>query len=246
MMNRSESVQLTRRQFGLLGLFPFFRHHKSLKMADARFQMRRHGRNGRHYIWVHGNEQTARGVLLTHMETVNGRAFLVDNTERNVRIGDGKLDPNRMFSREGAGTNLRSLNPAWHEAELQTALIRLDHDRGTFLKAVLPPRGELLVALHNNGPGYSVQDEAPISDAVALNNKEHPHEFMLCTSREDFQKLVRSPFNVVLQNTGPKQDDGSLSRLAASLGVRYVNIEASHGNAGDQTRMLDWIEKELT
>jgi hypothetical protein len=173
-------------------------------------------------------------------------AFLVQNAERNVRIGDGKLDPNRMFSHVGAEANLRSLNPAWHEAELQTGLIRLDRDRARFLKAVLPRRGGLLIALHNNGPGYSVQDETPISDAAALNNIEHPHEFMLCTMREDFEILAKSPFNVVLQNTAPKQDDGSLSRLAALMGVRYVNIEASHGNVGDQTRMLDWIEKELT
>ena len=237
---------LNRREFVLLGIWPFFHRRHTARIGDARFHIQRGGKRNRHYILVHGNEQTARSVLLMHMETAEGRAFLIENAERNVRIGDGRLDPNRMFSRPGAEKNLRSLNPAWSEGQLQTALVRLDKDRGKFLKSVLPSGGGLLIALHNNGPGYSVADEVPISDRTALNDKDHPHEFLLCTMREDFEKAANSPFNVVLQNTAPKEDDGSLSRLCASMGVRYVNIEASHGNSGAQNRMLDWVEKELS
>ena len=43
----------------------------------------------------------------------------------------------------------------------------------------------------------------------------------------------------------PQEDDGSLSRLCATRGVRYVNIEAALGNAEAQQRMLDWIERVL-
>jgi hypothetical protein len=46
---------------------------------------------------------------------------------------------------------------------------------------------------------------------------------------------------MVLQNLAPKEDDGSLSRLAARRGLRYVNIEAAHGNFQKQSEMLDWL-----
>jgi hypothetical protein len=103
----------------------------------------------------------------------------------------------------------------------------------------------VLVALHNNGPDYSVRDEVPISDAVAMNDAAHPDEFMLCTIKSDFEMLSGGPFNVVLQNRAPKEDDGSLSRLCAARNVRYVNVEAAPEHADAQRRMLEWIEVVL-
>jgi hypothetical protein len=47
---------------------------------------------------------------------------------------------------------------------------------------------------------------------------------------------------VVLQQHAPKQDDGSLSRLAAARGVRYVNLEVELGNADRQQEMMRWLE----
>jgi hypothetical protein len=110
---------------------------------------------------------------------------------------------------------------------------------------VLPPAGGLLVALHNNGPGYSVKDETAISDIVALNDPFHPDEFMLCTSPADFEKLSKSPYNVLLQQKAPPDDDGSLSRLCAARGIRYVNIEAAHGKGDSQAAMLQWLERAI-
>jgi len=238
---------MTRRAFlfaSLFGWLPFWRR-RTIRMGGTPFRIVRNGEDRRHYFWVHGNERTAHDVLLAHMKTYQGRAFLVENTVRNIPVGGGLLDPNRMFSRVGAETNLRSQNPNWTPGQFTAALDSLDRDRPRFIAAVLPNDGKLLVAMHNNGPGYSVNDEVPISDAVSLNNADHPHEFMLCTMRSDFDRLMKSPFNVVLQNTAPKDDDGSLSRLAAIRGIRYVNVEAAHGNAPGQLAMLDWLEKSL-
>jgi hypothetical protein len=238
---------MTRRAFLFAGLFDwlFFWRKRTVRIAGVPFAIVRNGDDRRHYFWVHGNERTAHDVLLAHMKAMEGRAFLVENTIRNIPIGGGLLDPNRMFSRAGAEKNLRSLNPAWTDAHVDAALDRLDKDRAKFLATILPKDGKLLVALHNNGPGYSVNDEVSISDAVSLNNADHPHEFMLCTMRSDFDLLSKSQFNVVLQNTAPKEDDGSLSRLTAVRGIRYVNIEAGLGNADGQNAMLDWVEKAL-
>ena len=117
----------------------------------------------------------------------------------------------------------------------------LDRNREKLVRALLPTPGGLLVALHNNSQGYSVLDEVPISDQAALNDSAHPHDFLLCTQPPDFERLARSPYNVVLQNLAPKEDDGSLSRLAARRGLRYINIEAAQGNFQKQSEMLDWL-----
>lgn len=245
------SISPDRREFffaaaALSALWPGSWFRRDSRMGDARFSRIRTGPvDSRRYFWVHGNERTAHDVLVGHLKVAAGRALLTPSTERNIAVNGGKLDPNRMFSRVGAEKNLRSLNAGWSAEQLRSALDRLDRDRPAFLRDLLPVSGQLLVALHNNGPGYSMTDEIPISDAVALNDKEHPDEFMLCTQRTDFQILSGGPFNVLLQNTAPKDDDGSLSRLCAARGIRYVNIEAALGNAQAQTRMLNWVDRLL-
>ena len=81
-------------------------------------------------------------------------------------------------------------------------------------------------------------DQRPDLAARAGN----PHAFFLCTDPRDFEVLKTSPYNVVLQQHGPKQDDGSLSRLAAARGFRYVNLEVAAGQAERQREMLNWLE----
>lgn len=217
-----------------------------MRLGEASFREIRHGEDRRRYIWIHGDERTAHDVLRSHIRSFPGRAFLIENDRRNVRLYGGDLDPNRMFSRVGAQRNLLSQNPSWDPAKTERALQRLDKERDAFVARVLPSTpGGLIVALHNNGPAYSVSDEVPISDLVSLKDPGHPDEFMLCTARADFDKLSESPFNVLLQEKAPPDDDGSLSRLCAARGMRYVNIEAAHGNRAAQAAMLAWLEKAL-
>ncbi|HYZ85077.1 MAG TPA: hypothetical protein VE621_11770 [Bryobacteraceae bacterium] len=245
----TDSSAQTRRRFlqvFAVGIWPWqwFRP-RTIGMGGGKFRIVRNGSDKRHYFWVHGNERTAREVLLDHMKTSPGRAFLVENDERYLMVNGGRLDPNRMFSREGAERNLKSLNTSWSPEQFNRVLDRLDRERPKFLSSVLPKDGKLLIAMHNNSQGYSVKDEVAISDQVSLRNEANPHEFMLCTSSSDYEKLSQSPFNVVLQKTAPKTDDGSLSRLTAARGLRYVNIEAGLGRAAEQKAMLDWVEQNL-
>jgi hypothetical protein len=234
-----DSNCLTRRQ--LLAAFPFFWRSRFVTLAGIRFEVIRRGRSPFRYLVIHASEDTARQVLRTHMKIGQGTAYLATGSERAVRIAGALADPNRIFSREGAQASLRRLNPGLAPQRIQAALNRLDRDREKLIRALLPPLGGLLIALHNNSPGYSVLDEVPISDQVALNDRTHPHEFLLCTQPQDFQRLARSPYNIVFQNRAPKHDDGSLSRLAARRGLRYVNIEAAQGNLRKQSEMLEWL-----
>jgi hypothetical protein len=219
------------------------RGHK--KLCGIEFRILRRHHSGRRYLLIHGNESTARDVLVKHMASAHGTAYLVENGARYVGFNGGELDPNRLFSDDGAEANLRMLNPNWSEAQLISARMYLDRHRDQIVDAVCPRNGDVLIALHNNGPGYSVQDETGISDRTALNDAANPHEFCLCTDRADFARLAAGAYNVVLQNRAPRVDDGSLSRLAALRGFRYVNIEAGLGHEQKQKAMLDWVDSAL-
>jgi hypothetical protein len=174
-----------------------------------------------------------------------GKALLIQSDTRNVAIQSGKIDPNRMFSREGSARSLRTLNPKWSEAQIANAALALEKDRHKFLHEIRPPKSGRIVALHNNSNGYSVESEIAISDRTSLKDASNPHEFFLATDPADFEKLAASPYNVVLQNTAPKDDDGSLSRLAAKMGIRYVNLECGLGKIERQRELLAWLEGHL-
>ena len=237
--------KLDRRQF-LLASFPFFWRKRPFETLDGvRFQVVRNDDGPHRYLLIHGNEETAREVLTAHMRQAKGIAWLVAGHDRNVPVESGKLDPNRMFSREGAEKNLRSLNPDWSPERLHKALHKLDRGRAKLVGRLLPPPDGRLVALHNNSQGYSVKDEVASSDEVSLKDAGHPHEFFLCTDAGDFAILATSPYNLVFQRKLPKEDDGSLSRLAARQGVRYINLEVTLGEKAKQVEMLDWLEAHL-
>jgi hypothetical protein len=221
--------------------FPFFRP-KHVELAGARFRIERYGNSKRRYVVIHGNEETARHVLLAHMRSREGVAYIIEGRTRNAPIEGGQIDPNRMFSRIGAEANLKRLNPDWTPPRIGRALDALDRGRARLVRALLAPRGGLTVALHNNSQGYSVRDEQPISDAASIREPDNPHAFFLCTDEADFRKLSESAYNVVLQKKAPPTDDGSLSRLAAARGARYVNLEVGHGHSARQKEMLDWLE----
>ena len=236
---------LNRREFLFLS-FPFFwRKPRFVTLDQIRFEVIRHGKSPHRYLLIHGNEETAREVLIAHMRRYPGIGHMVTGHDRNVDIEGGKFDPNRIFSREGAEKNLRRLNPQWTPRQLEKALDKLDRGRSKLIDRLLPPPGGRLVALHNNSEGYSVKDEVAISDEVSLKEAEHPNEFFLCTDPEDYAVMSKSPYNVVLQHRAPPDDDGSLSRLAAKRGMRYVNLEVALGAREKQVERMEWLEQHL-
>tara|TARA_B100001109_G_C18539215_1_gene324305 strand:+ start:22 stop:390 length:369 start_codon:yes stop_codon:yes gene_type:complete len=121
----------------------------------------------------------------------------------------------------------------------------MDQERENFLNTIFPSDGELLIALHNNFKGYNVYQEVSKSDTVSIKDNQNPRDFFLCTNREDFNILSKSPYNVVLQESYPKNDDGSLSWAALKWGVRYVNIEVRLGWLSMQKKMLKYAHENL-
>ena len=208
-----------------------------------RFRVLRRGESGKRYLFIHGDEYTAFDVLTKFMATHEGVAYLTIGKERNIEISGAKIDPNRMWSRMGAEKSLRAQNAVIPEAKIAEVLHFLDGEREALIRRLTPGRGSRLVALHNNRD-YSVQDEVGASDSVSIRQPDKPRDFFLCTRTADFYVLKRSPYNVVLQ-TKPEPDDGSLSRLAARRGFRYVNLECAIYDEDAQRERLEWLERNL-
>jgi hypothetical protein len=238
--------ELERRSF-LLGWFPFL-HRPQEELSGILFRVLRYGHSTRRFLVIHGDEDTARDVLTTYMNDHIGVAYVVTGKERTVDIQPPgfpptKLDPNRMFSRAGAETNIRSLNPFMDVERVIAVLNFLDHEREKFLKRLIPPGGSRLFALHNNRD-YSVRDELAASDRTSVKQPDLPRNFFLCTQPADFEVLSQSPFNVVLQSQ-PDPDDGSLSRLSARRGFRYINLECAIGEYEAQLERVRWLDDHL-
>ena len=209
------------------------------------FKVVKKGNSDRKFIWLHGDEQTAKMALEHHINKYGGTAFFIMNNLRDVEFHGGLIDPNRIFSSYGAKRNIHKYNPHWPAIKKQQLHDGLNKDRSSFLKAIFPNNGGLLIALHNNYKGYNVHEEVAISDSISIKKDQNPRDFYLCTNREDFELLAKSPFNVVLQENSPKKDNGSLSWAAIDNNVRYINIETRLGWLSMQKRMLAYIEKNL-
>jgi hypothetical protein len=226
----------------LVGRLPWFRP-KELVLGDTRFRIVRNHRSTRRYVLLDGDQDAARQVLLHHMESQRGVAYLIEGATREVAIAGGKLDPNRMFSRAGAEDSLRSLNPGWNQGQVTAALDLLDGQREKLLDAVFPPDRGLLIALGTGA--HPVTDAAATAEQHSLPQPDKPQAFYLCTDPADYQALAASPFNVVLSRYLRARDDGSLARRAVVRQVRFLHIEARPGDAATQREMLAWAETHL-
>lgn len=232
---------MQRRSF-LLGWIPFF-HRREAELSGIQFRVIRHDRSRHRYLVIHGDEDTARDVMTKYMSDHKGVAFIVTGKQREVVIRSVKVDPNRLFSRTGAEFSIRGLNPGIDVERLIEVLGFLDDHRGELLRHLLPPQGGRLFALHNNRD-YSVQDELAASNRTSIKEPALPRNFFLCTDPKDFEILQQSPYNVVLQ-TDPEPDDGSLSRLCARRGIRYINLECAINEFDAQMERVRWLDEHL-
>lgn len=214
------------------------------RIAGIRFRVVT-GRRDVTLLHIHGDETTAREVMEEIAPAAKATCYFVQSATRVVTVGGLRIDPNRMFSNEGAHRSLTRLNAGVSAARISNALRDLANSRERFVRRLLPRPGGLLVALHNNSRGYSIDTELPLSERQSIKPGQDRHDFMLATDPADFVRLEASPFNCVLQTAAPPPDDGSLSRLCARRGVRYVNIEAAMGHRGEQAAMLNWVVANL-
>ena len=235
---------------GFLFTFNIYGNDSALEYVDIagiQFKVIKNGESNRRFIWIHGDEKTAAILLKRHLKDNYGTAFLIENNKREVYINDYMVDPNRIFSKAGVEKNLIKFNGNISKTAIDKMVNLIANDKEIFFDRITPPNRGLLIALHNNLHAYTIEDEIPLSTEISLKNSEHPHHhnFFICTNRDDYNLLSKSPYNVVLQETDPEEDNGSLSWFANRKGVRFINIETRLGHLSTQTKMLQYIEDHL-
>ena len=235
---------------GFLFTFNIYGNDLALEYVDIagiQFKVIKNGESNRRFIWIHGDEKTAAILLKRHLKDNYGTAFLIENNKREVYINDYMVDPNRIFSKAGVEKNLIKFNGNISKTAIDKMVNLIANDKENFFDRITPPNRGLLIALHNNMHAYTIEDEIPLSTEISLKNSEHPHHhnFFICTNRDDYNLLSKSPYNVVLQETDPEEDNGSLSWFANRKGVRFINIETRLGYLSTQTKMLQYIEDHL-
>ena len=70
--------------------------HLELNVSIAKFKVIKNGNSNRKFIWLHGDEKTAKMALEYHIKRYPGTAYLIENDSREINIKNGIIDPNRM------------------------------------------------------------------------------------------------------------------------------------------------------
>lgn len=200
------------------------------------------------FLNLHDDENTAVRAAIHVIEQRGGKIVELRHTgERLVKFRINEtwvsFDPNRMFTDEGSRNTLDRHGPPSEEAFEAVRLFAdelLEHYRILDLPAI--------VTLHNNGEeNYSAlsylggEDYATDARAVYFTDSRDPDDFFFVTDRRYFDRMKEAGFNVVLQDNQEANDDGSLSVLAGTLAVPYINIESQHGHRTEQQEMIAFV-----
>ena len=203
------------------------------------------------FINLHDDELTAVEAARRLLEIHGGVLIEIENnSQRNIRFRIGqsfyKVDPNRIFSKEGIKNSLEQLG--------KTSVRAVDEVEklGQRVIALIPSEAKCLIALHNNTPGmFSVTEYAPgnkrsvDSRKVYINAEEDTDDFFLTTDNHLYEKLADKGFNTILQDNKNCTDDGSLSVYCGKKNIRYVNCETEHGKSAQYYDMIKTLVAAL-
>ncbi len=223
----------------------------------------------------HENEHVVNAYLAEKVQATRGRfVVLRQSGERHVVLEvQGQrfeVDPNRIFTRAGAGSSLLKLNP---HLKKDSAVFPMALERTVALgRFVLEQMGAfknknlIMIAVHNNTEGfdndgrggegtisirrYAMKLEAGAKYIKSIHIGDGDEDDLFFINRQsDFETLKKLGWNIVLQHpqvaTLPDEDDGSLSVYAEMEGHRYMNIEAQRKEGDDhlevQKKMVDVV-----
>jgi len=232
-----------------LALFTVLGGDQPIKSATSfgaiEFTVLENGESNRRFVWLHGDEKTAKKALTQHIRRYKGTAFLIRNHERLVRINGLSLDPNRIFTTDGTRKTLLKYHPEASHQKREEIVEYLNRGRERFMEELSPPLNGIMVAVHNNSRGYSIDSEIGDAADYSIKPDQDRRDFFLCTDRKDYEILAHSPFNTLLQLNGVTKYHGSLSEPMGRQGQRYVNVEVRLGQLDQQKKMLEYLEAYL-
>ena len=187
------------------------------------------------FINLHDDEITSVDAAKRILQEHGGMLIEVENnSQRNISFRLDryfyKVDPNRIFSREGIKKSLEQLGRSSAKAIDEVEKL------GQRLLQLLPDEAEGIIALHNNTPNlFSITEYEPgnkrsvDSKKVYINAEQDTDDFFLTTNKDLYEKLADKGFNTILQDNKNCTEDGSLSVYCGKKNIRYVNCETEHG-----------------
>ncbi|HET9744724.1 MAG TPA: hypothetical protein VFP97_03360 [Chitinophagaceae bacterium] len=196
------------------------------------------------FINLHDDEMTSVNAAKRILEEYGGTLLEIENNaQRNIRFRLGqfiyKVDPNRIFSKEGIRKSLEQLGRTSGKAIDEASKL------GERILELIPVQTGCIIALHNNTPGlfsaveYTAGNKrAADSKAVSINPEQDADDFFLTTDNSLYQKLADKGFNTILQDNKNCTEDGSLSVYCGKKNMRYVNCETEHGKSGQYYLMM--------
>lgn len=201
------------------------------------------------FLQLHDNEATGEEAAIQYLQRYGGVLLTIENNgERNMSFTlNGQtftFDPNRIFTPGGLQATIQKFGTSTPEA-----IAAVEGLARTLLQHL--PDATLIVAVHNNtDEAFSAisyrNDTTYQKDAAALfiSDEFDVDDFFLTTEKDIYDCLAGLEYNVVLQDNLQAADDGSLSVYYGRKGVRYVNVEAQHGNLKMQYKMIEDLLNE--
>ena len=203
------------------------------------------------FISLHDDELTsvdaAKKVLLEH----GGLLIKIENNaQRNIRFRLGryfyKVDPNRIFAKEGIKESLEEFGKSSPKAIEEVEKL------GKRITQLIPSEAEYIIALHNNTPGhFSVTEYTPgnkragDTKKVYINDEQDADDFFLTTDKSVYKKLAGKGYNTILQDNKDCTEDGSLSVYCGKKKMRYINCETEHGKTEQYYEMMKAVFSSL-
>lgn len=196
------------------------------------------------FINMHDDEVTSVQAAKWILEEQGGMLIEIENnSQRNIRFRIGqysyRVDPNRIFSKEGAEKSLEELGRTSVKAVEEATKF------GKRILELIPGKCKYVVALHNNTPGLfsaleytSGNKRAAESKKVYINPAQDTDDFFLTTDNSLYEKLADKGYNAILQDNMNCTEDGSLSVYCGKKNIRYVNCETEHGKTELYAAML--------
>jgi len=197
------------------------------------------------FINLHDDEPTS--VEAAKRILLNQGGLLIEienNSQRNIRFRIGKyyykVDPNRIFAKEGIKASLDELGIVSPKAIEEVEKL------GQRIVQLVTSEAKYVIALHNNTPNFfSAKEYSPRNKRSAdtkkifLNAEQDADNFFLTTDHVLYEKLADKGFNTILQDNKNCTDDGSLSVYCGKKNIRYVNCETEHGKTEQYYEMMN-------
>ena len=82
----------------------------TFQCLNTKFKTVKNGESPNRFIWLHGDEMTAKMALNSHIRQFQGVAFFIQNESREIPFKSTMVDPNRIFFKKGVISRIKKVS----------------------------------------------------------------------------------------------------------------------------------------